>query len=48
MRRHFIALIVGLLGMLLGLVLWHAWTDHQTWHQLLANIAAQSQRSTQP
>ena len=47
MKRHLLALGFGLLGMGVALVLWHAWVDHQTWHVLLTNLAAQSQRVQQ-
>lgn len=34
MRRVLIPGGVGFLGMLLGLLLWHAYTDHVAFHQL--------------
>lgn len=43
-RVGLIAIALGLVGVLLGHIGWHLWTDHQTWHTLLNNLARAGQQ----
>lgn len=42
MMMHWRSFLVGLLGMLVGLLAWHAWQDHVVFHQLLALLNQQA------
>lgn len=44
---HLKPLLIGALGTALFLGGWHLYVDHQIWHQLLNDIAANQQRQQQ-
>lgn len=44
MKRFVTPVLLGMLGVLFGLSLWHIWIDHRDFHALLnAVVAAQRQ-----
>lgn len=47
MRRHLTSLLVGILGVALGLTLWHLWLDHKTLHDIITMINASAQKAAE-
>jgi hypothetical protein len=41
-----IGLFSGIIGVALSLFIYHIYTDHKVWHQLLNNIAQQQQQKS--
>lgn len=48
MRRNFIALGFGLLGMALALISYHIYIDHAIFHQILNQIVAGQKQNASP
>lgn len=48
MTRNLFALGFGILGTALALGAWHIYVDHQTWHVLLNQLAAQQRAAQSP
>lgn len=48
MQKHLLSLGFGLAGMLLALLIWHAYSDHVLLHQVVDAINASAARAAAP
>lgn len=48
LRSALLSIGLGLVGMLVALVVWHLWVDHQTWHVLLNNLSQAGSQAAPP